>query len=491
MTTSGAAPRATLAIVLLGFLTLPMLMSGTTVALPGIGADLGATGAGLQWVVTGYFLAASSCMLVAGSLGDLFGRRRVFRIGAVLYTGATAVGAFAGDLAVLNTARMGAGVGAAGVMAAGGAMLASTFTGPARTRAFAMMGTVAGVGIALGPSLSGWLISALGWRLTFACFAGIGLVMIAGTFFAAESKSGVRPRVDWAGALTFIAGLGLVMFAITRGGALVPLVAGLALLAAFVVVERRSDHPVLDFALLGDRRFLGWSVGALAVVAGFAGALIFLPTYLQGVTGWSARDTGLTMLLLTAPVLVGPSVSGWLVNHGVPGRLLLTASLGLLAAGNALLTVLHPGIGPAGLALPLLVLGFGSGLAIGLVDAQAMNFVEPARTGMAAGFLNTIRGGSNTLAMAVFGALLLALVRARLGDAAFADRVVAGTAGDPAGAFTAAWRTLLWGAAALCAFATIVVNLLLGFGRAAGRNGATRSAVGSVPAASTPAPFRE
>ncbi|MGI5530785.1 MFS transporter [Streptomyces syringium] len=464
----------TVLVVLLGFLTLSMSMSGTTVAIPRIGEDLHASGAALQWVVTGYFLTASSFMLVSGSLADLFGRRRIFTTGAAVYTAGALGSAVASDIALLDVARTLSGVGAAGVMAGGGALLASTFQGAARTRAFAAMGTVGGVGLAIGPTLSGWLVGGLGWRVTFGLFAGIGLVILAGSAFVAESRADHRPKVDRPGVATFISGLALLMFGITQGAqagwgswrVLGPVAAGLALLVAFVGVERRSDHPVLDLTLLRDRRFLGWCLAALTVPVGSAGVLVFLPTYLQGVNGVSARDAGLTMLMLTAPVLFLPALGGRLVNRGIPARHLAGLALLLLAGGNAWLTVLHPGIAPLALLGPLLCLGVGNGLVLGIIDAQAMSLVEPARVGMAAGFLNTVKGGGNALVLAVIGAVLTSLVQARTGSAELAGRIAAGDLSGPgrelhAAQFTDAWHLVLWSAAALCALSALTVHTLL------------------------------
>src|SRR5690606_18827422 len=148
--------------ILIGLLPLPMSMSGASIAIPHIGADLDTGGAAAQWVVTGYFLTASALMLVAGSLADVLGRRRIYRLGALVYATGSLAAALAPTIGVLLAARILTGVGAAGVMASGGAILAATFTGPARTRAFAAMGAVAGVGLALGPSVSGWIVEALG-----------------------------------------------------------------------------------------------------------------------------------------------------------------------------------------------------------------------------------------------------------------------------------------------------------------------------------------
>ncbi|MEQ4722441.1 MFS transporter [Nonomuraea sp. B19D2] len=465
-------PAVTLATVLLGFLVLPMLMSGTTVALPRIGADLGASGAALQWVVIGYFLAAASVMLVAGSLGDLFGRRRVFAFGAVTYAAGALASATATDILLLDVARTLSGLGAAGVMAGGGAILGATFTGRSRTRAFGAMGTTAGVGMAIGPTLSGWLVGSFGWRATFAVFAVVGLLLWGGTAFMAESRAATRPRMDLAGSATLVGALALVMFGLNQAAqagwwsvtVFGPLVAGLALLAAFVFVERRNPHPVLDLGLLRDRRFMAWCLACLFVAAGAAGVTAFLPTYLQGVNGVSAQGAGLTMLMLTAPVLLMPQAGALLVNRGLPPRALITVSLLLIAAGNAWLTVIHPGIGPLAVLGPLATMGAGMGLVIGTTDGQAMDQVPPERIGMATGLLNTIRAGGATLVTTLFGTALTNLLQARTGTAA--ARIAAGDLAGPdrlhhALHFTDAWHLTLWGVAGICAVTAVVVWAML------------------------------
>ncbi|MEV5982729.1 MFS transporter [Streptomyces sp. NPDC052114] len=465
-------PVLTLLVVLLGMLTLPMAMSGTTVALPRIGSDLDASGAALQWVVVGYFLAASSFMLVAGSLGDIFGRRRVLTAGATLYAAGTLASAAAQHILLLDAARLLSGTGAAGVMASGGSLLAATYEGPARTRVFAALGTTAGVGLAIGPTFSGWMVDGLGWRATFLVFAAAGAVVLTGSRLLAESRAESAPRVDKAGAATFIGGLSLTLFAITQGsksgwtsaGTLLPLAAGAALLITFVRVEKRlaatGGRPILDLSLARDPAFLGWSIGAFGLGAGTTGVLVFLPTYLQGAGGATARDAGLTLLLMTVPVLALPPLGARLVNHGVPARRVLVLSLLLIAAGNAWLTTLHPGIPTAALAGPLLTIGAGQGLSVGIIDAQALGMVEPAKVGMASGFLNTVRGGTGAVMLTLFGALLLALLEPRVGSAELAGRITAG-AGGHATAFTEAWQLTLWTVAgALTALAVLVHTLL-------------------------------
>ncbi|MEU0831943.1 MFS transporter [Streptomyces sp. NPDC005969] len=469
----GRRATLTLIVVLLGMLTLPMAMSGTTVALPRIGADLGASGATLQWVVVGYFLAASSLMLVAGSLGDLYGRRRILTLGAALYTAGTLASALAQNILLLDAARILSGAGAAGVMAGGGSLLAATFTGPARTRVFASLGTTSGLGLAFGPTFSGWLVDAAGWRATFLSYVAVGVVILIGTRLMPESRADVRPRVDKAGAATFIAGLALALFAVTQGSksgwtsaqALVPGTLAATLLIAFVRIERRiartgSGRPILDLRLTRNPRFLGWAVGSFGLGAGTTGVLTFLPTYLQGANGTTARAAGLTLLLMTAPVLALPPLGARLVNRGVAARHLLVLSLLLIAAGNAWLTTLHPGISVAGLAGPLLTIGAGQGLSIGLIDAQALSMVAPSEVGMASGFLNTVRGGTGALILTVFGAVLLASLESHLGSGESAAHVAAGFPGH-ASEFTSAWSVTLWAVTALMTALTILVHSLL------------------------------
>ncbi|WP_306336951.1 MFS transporter [Streptomyces sp. KL118A] len=472
VTARRGSPVLTLLVVLLGMFTLPMAMSGTTVALPRIGSDLDASGASLQWVVVGYFLAASSFMLVAGSLGDIFGRRRVLTTGAALYSAGTLAAAFAHHVLVLDAVRLLSGVGAAGVMASGGSLLAATFTGTARTRAFAALGTTAGIGLAIGPTFSGWLVDGLGWRATFLVFAAAGTLVLTGTRFLAESRADAPPRVDKAGAATFIGGLSLTLFAVTQGSksgwasasTLLPSAVGLTLLWSFVRIEKRltatGGQPILDLSLARNPAFLGWSLGSFGLGAGTTGVLVFLPTYLQGTSGTSARDAGLTLLLMTVPVLALPPLGARLVNRGVPARRLLVLSLLLIAAGNAWLTTLHPGIPTAALAGPLLTVGIGQGLSLGIIDAQALGMVEPTKIGMASGFLNTVRGGTGAVVLTLFGALLLALVESQVGSAGLAGRVTAG-AGGHAGQFTEAWRIALWTVAGVIAGLALLVHRLL------------------------------
>ncbi|MFF5437820.1 MFS transporter [Streptomyces achromogenes] len=473
MTTVSAGrsrPAITLAVVLLAFATVPMSISGAAVALPGIGEDLHTAGAPLQWVMNAYNLTFASFMLVAGSAADLVGRRRAFATGSAVFAVGSLAAAVAPGVVLLDLARALSGIGAAGVFASGGAILATAFDGAARTRAFAALGSAAGVGLAAGPTLSGWLVGTLGWRATFGLHAALLTVALTGIGFVAESRAPRRPRLDATGALVFVAGLGLLVLGAVQGpqwgwtslGVAALLAVGAGLLVLFVVLQSRSAAPVLDLTLVRNRRFFALCMVPVVSTFGFVTLLTYLPTYLVGASGFSAQRAGTVLLLMTAPVLLAPPLSGGLVNRGVSPRALITLSLLMFAGGNAWLTVIGPGGSVAVIAGPLLMTGLGAGVSFGVGDGAAMSLVEPEQAGMAAGFLNTMRIGSEAIVIAVYGAVLVSLIDSRVGSRELAAKVAAGdlSGGRPAvlaDGFTHALHVALYGTAAVCAIGAVAV----------------------------------
>ncbi|MFI0975537.1 MFS transporter [Streptomyces sp. NPDC021093] len=480
-------PAIALVVVLLAFAAVPMSISGAAVALPGIGADLHTAGAPLQWVMNAYNLTFASFMLVAGSAADLMGRRRVFAAGAALFAVGSVAAAAAPGIVLLDIARALSGIGAAGVFASGGAILATTFEGAARTRAFAALGSAAGLGLAVGPTLSGWLVSGLGWRASFGLHAVLVVAALAGVGFIAESRAEQRPRLNVAGAVVFVAGLGALVLGVVQGpewgwsslGVLALLAVGVGLLVLFAVMQSRSAAPLLDLTLVKNRRFLALCMVPVVTTFGFVTLLTYLPTYLVGAGGLSAQRAGTVLLMMTAPVLLAPPLAGWLVNRGVSARLLITVSLAMFAGGNAWLTVIGPTTPVAVIAGPLLLIGLGGGLSFGVGDGTAMSLVEAERAGMAAGFLNTMRIGSEAIVIAVFGAVLVSLIGTRVGSPELAAKVAAGDlsgAGSEALAagFTHALHVALYGTAAVCAVGAVAIAAALAPPR--------RDATGTTPA---------
>ncbi|MEV3858625.1 MFS transporter [Streptomyces sp. NPDC050095] len=445
----------TLAAVLLAVFVVPMSISGTAVALPGIGADLAASDAALQWVVNAFNVAFACCTLVWGSVADLVGRVRVFATGAALFAVAATASALAGNAYVLDAARALAGIAGAAIFSAGAAILSTAYEGPARARAFALFGTVAGIGISLGPTFAGQLVTSVGWRWVFALHAAALAVALLAVPVIARSvpDASVRMpgrRLDVSGALVFVAAMVLLTTGIVQGsqwgwgsaGVLALFAGAVVALTVFVRVERRSAHPVLDLGLLRERRFVGLALVPVAASFGFVTLLTYLPSYLTAVTGRDGSAAGWLMLLLTVPVLVSPLLAAKLVERGVAARALILVSLGCLVVGDLGLLLFSPHAAIAAVALPMVATGAGMGLSAGLVDGQALALVAPERAGMAAGFVNTLRLGSEAIAVAVYGSVLTTLL-----------------AGGHT--YNSAFHGLLWGLAGVCLALGAVVAWLL------------------------------
>ncbi|QZZ32450.1 MFS transporter [Streptomyces sp. ST1015] len=463
----------TLPVVLAGVALVAMSISGTAVALPAIGRELDTSGSALNWVVAGYNLAFAAMTLLAGATADRVGHRRTFIASALVFSGGFLATAVSPSIVVTDAARVVSGAGAAGIMAAGGAVLASAYAGAARNRAFALMGTMAGAGIAVGPTLSGLLISATGWRGSFAVFTAVGLLVALGATRTRESRSATG-RADRLGSVLFVAALTLLMAALleapalgwTHPGVIAAAVGGLGALAVFTAVQRRSASPLLDPALLANRGFLGWSLATLTTSVGFLGVLVFLPTYLQTADGLTPAAAGAAMLLLTAPVLAAPLAAVALVNKGAPARLLIVPALLLVTVGNLWLTALGPDGTVLVAAGPLLLIGIGMGVSFGIADGQAMALVPAESVGTAAGFLNTLRGAAEAMVIAGFGAALLGLLGHRLGDGGRAAAVGAGRLTDAhrdaeLAALTWSWRVTQLGVGLLCLVLSAAVAVLV------------------------------
>ncbi|WP_051385668.1 MFS transporter [Actinokineospora inagensis] len=487
-----ARPGLTLFAVCAAVLVLPASLTGTSVALPSIGADLHATLAPTQWVVNSYNLTFATFMLATGALADAIGRKRLFGFGVLVFALTSLASVFAGDIYLLDVLRGLSGVGAAAVLTAGSAMIADVHQGPALTRAFGVFGTAAGAGLALGPSTSGLLVGAFGWRAVFGSHLVIMLVVLALVPLLRESRNPGASTVDWLGTVTFTGGLFAFTLAVVEGPlrgwvdvlVLVLLLAAIVLLRVFVGVERRQAQPMFDLSLFRQPRFVALCLLPVVAAFGFVSLAVLLPQYFIGVDGVSSSAAGLRMLLLTLPVLVVPMVGAWLAAKALGTRTVLVLSLLCMAAGTAwLAAVLGPGVGVGDLAVPLLLVGSGMGLNAGIIDGVAISSVEPERAGMAAGMFNTMRLSGEAVAIAVMGALLVTFTQARLrGGPVDATSDLAGQVvqGDVAGAatqvaatdrggftafladgYTGAFQTALWLIAGICLVGSVVLAVLL------------------------------
>ncbi|MEV5383813.1 MFS transporter [Streptomyces sp. NPDC052721] len=490
-------PTIILAAVCVAVLILPASLTGSSVALPDIASNLDAGLVPLQWVVNAYNLAFASFMLACGSLADIVGRRRMFAIGTAVFALASLGSGLSGDVLLLDVLRGVAGLGAAAVMTSGCAILATTFEGAALGRAFAVLGSSAGAGLALGPSLSGLLVGTLGWRWVFLAHAVVAAVVLLALPAIPESRNSEGARVDWWGTVTFTASLFLLMLGVVQGpqigwasAEVIALFVGAVLLIAlFTVVESRQAHPMFDLALFRQSRFLAVCLLPVAIAFGFVCLLVLLPSWFSGANGQSADAAGATMMLLTLPVLVVPLGVNRLVKRGMSTRAVLSLSLLLVALGGAWLTVLHPGIPTWQLAGPLLLIGIGMGFSAGLIDGVAVTSVAPERAGMAAGMFNTMRLAGEAVAITVMSTVMVSLLQSRVAQglhdygrpssdaAGLANRVASGDltgaahsaapelrdrfSGFLADSYTGAMHSVLWLLAAICAVTTVVVYLML------------------------------
>lgn len=421
-----------LASICLAALILPLSFSGGAVAMPAIGRDLGGSAIALSWITNAFMLSFGSFLMAAGALADEFGRKTVFATGVAAFTVVSVVIGFAPTIVWLDVLRGVQGLAAAAALAGGSAALAQEFDGAARMRAFSLLGTSFGVGLAFGPVLAGVLIDHYGWRAVFLSSAVVGaLALLFGIPRLQESRDPDAAGLDWPGTLTFTGALALftwgVLLAPTSGwtnGRVLALLAGaVACLALFVLVECRAHRPMLDLSLFRYPRFIGVQVLPIATCYCFVVLLVLLPLRFIGIESRSEIATGLAMIALSAPMLFMPSVAAWLA-HGIaehgrsartvsPGRL---CGIGLLVAAGGLFWLSCVGVSnpPPDIVAPMLVIGIGTGLPWGLMDGLSVSVVPKERAGMATGIFSTTRVAGEGLALAIVTALLTTLIQTRL-----------------------------------------------------------------------------
>lgn len=425
----GTAPgRATarrafvLAAVCLAALCMPLSFTGPAIAIPAIAAELHAGPLALAWITNAFMLSFGGCLMAAGALADRYGRKRVFLLGMSVFFAAALALAAAPSILLLDLLRAAQGLGCAMALSGGLAALAQEFDGPARARAFSVIGTAFGVGLAFGPFLAGVLIARTGWRAIFLATAGAALAaLLAAACAMRDTRDPQAQGVDWPGALTFTGALSLFTYGLLQApdsgwgsASSLGLMGGAALLlAVFIRVERRAARPMLDLSLFRLPAFAGVQLLAAAPAFSFVVLLVLLPARFIGIEGYSAFGAGRMMIALSAPMLVLPILAGLAAQRFAAAH--ICASGLLLAAGGLLwLSTCAPGQPPATLLGPLLLIGCGISLPWGLMDGLAISVVPVERAGMAAGIFNTTRVAGEGLALAIVSALLGTLTAAAL-----------------------------------------------------------------------------
>lgn len=408
---------STLTAICLAALVLPMSFTGGTVATPFIGQTFDAKPMELAWITNAFMLSFGSLLMAAGTLADIYGRKRLFMGGMALFACVSILLSTVTGMLWLDTLRAIQGVAAAAALSSGCAALAQEFEGHARTRAFSLLGSTFGVGLAFGPPVSGLLIEHLGWRavfLTTALLAGLSLIFAVPKM--RESHNPQAHRLDIPGMLTFsgllVTFTTAVILAPEQGWAS-PLIQYLLAAAAFflllfILVENRANKPMLELGLFLFPRFIGVQILPIGTCYCYIVLIVLLPLRFIGIEGTSAFQVGLIMVALSAPMIIVPIIAAFLIRWLSAGVL---CAIGFLIATAGLYWLSTIKIGDQlQIIAAMLLIGIGTGLPWGLMDGLSISVIPKKRAGMAAGIFNTTRVASEGVALAITVAILTALV---------------------------------------------------------------------------------
>ncbi len=405
-----------------------MIMLDNTVvnvALPSIQRDLDASISSLEWTVNAYTLTFAVLLVTGGRLGDIFGRRRMFLFGVIVFAVSSAAIGLSPDQAWLVAGRAIQGIGAAFMMPATLSIISNAFPPEERGRAIGTWAGVSALALAIGPVVGGALTEHVSWRAIFFINLPVAVLAVVVTLFATrESRDETVARtVDFPGIAALSTGLTALVLALVEGNAwgwgspeiIGLLAASVIALVGFFVIERRVRAPMIDIDQLRSATFLGANLVGFVISFAMLAVFFFVALYMQNLLDYSPLEAGVRFLPATLVIIVTAPISGRLADRFGP-RPLIVAGMVLLSVSLYIQTHISATSG-YGLLLPaFMVMGLGIGLTMSPMSTAAMNAVSPEKAGAASGVLSMSRMVGGTFGIAVLGALFQSLASARLAD---------------------------------------------------------------------------
>jgi EmrB/QacA subfamily drug resistance transporter len=411
----------------LGVLCLSLLVIGLdntilNVALPTLVRDLHASGSALQWMVDAYTIVYASMLLTTGSMGDRFGRKGALTVGLLVFGLGSTAAAFSGSSGALIAARAVMGIGGCLIMPATLSILTNVFPAGERGKAIGVWAGVSGLGIAVGPAIGGWLLQHFWWGSVFLVNVPVVIAaLVAGRFLVPTSKDPSAPRLDFTGTVLSAAGLLTLLYGIieapTKGwgdsGVLAGFVAGALLLAAFILWESRSDHPMLDVRFFKNPRFSGASFAVTLVFFAMFGVSFLLTQYLQFVLGYSALAAGLGFIPVAAALMIAAPLSAPLTTR-VGSKVSVAGGLAGVAVALAVLSRATAGSGYLLIGIVLALLGLSMGTAMAPATDSIMGSLPLAKAGVGSAVNDTTHQVGGALGVAILGSLSAAVYHSRI-----------------------------------------------------------------------------